>query len=410
VNALVISPFTRTVGLRCLVAAAASNCASSALMWMQPLLFQYFVTRRGLNEAAAGWVMTAEMGAMAVASMAFARFTPRRYTQRMALSGVVLATLASFLTLYIQSYWPFVIGRVVVGVGLGATVMISNVIAANFPDPTKVYARVGCANLLFGAALVAAFSLTTSVLPSATPYTTLVAALILLTPLMALLPRFSEFDHVGETPIVSQTGSPVSRSVARHTFVLVACTFSVITCSGIMWGFYGLIGQQTGLSAQAVDAAISVSIFTAFIGTGLPAVLGSSLGRTVPFCFALVLLSSAILVLTAQPTPLTFRIAVCVNVGAIYLLLPYLASAAVALDGGGKAAAYVSSAFFFGSAAAPFIGGVLATTVGIAFIGKLVLVLSVVVAITFAYVERQTAARATPIVVGIMSAHSEQTL
>jgi predicted MFS family arabinose efflux permease len=328
---------------------------------------------------------------MAFTSILFARIVPRSRGQLLALVGVTVGVLASFASLFVHGYWALVATRVVAGVGLGATIMISNVIVANFPDPAKVYAQIGCTNLLLGSALVAAYPLTVSLSSAATPYTTLAFALLILIPLMAVLPRLARFDRAADaeaSPSVHADGT--GRALGLNTFLLTAATFIVITSSGIVWGFYGLIGQQSGLSAAGVDSAIAVSIFTAFIGTSLPAVVGSSFGRIGPFCIALVLMTAAIGALTSHPTPMEFRVAVCVNVAAIYFILPYMSATAVALDISGRSATYVSSAFFFGSAASPFLGGILVTAAGFEFIGKLTLGLSVVVAAVFVYVDRQT--------------------
>jgi MFS family permease len=380
------------VGWRCFIAASAGSCAATATMWMQPMLIRYLVVDKGLNEAISGLLLTAEMGATALGSLALARLVARKHAQIVALSGMTLALFASFVTLYLNNYSALLVARSVVGLGCGATILINNIVAANFPDPEKAYARMGCVNLLFGYLLVTLFAHIGSFWSTATPYSVLLLAFLLLLPLMAILPKFREFDIAGEARAIGDSQT-LGRTVGIHTLLLSAVTFAIVVSSGMLWSLYGLIGDRSHLSTAVVNSAIEASIFTGFVGMILCAVVGSSLGRIGPFCLSLLLMTGAIVTLTSHPSAVAFEVAVCVNVATIYFIIPYLSGAAVAVDGSGRAASYVASAFFIGNSASPFIAGALLTTQGIEFIGRLIVVLAIGSAVIYIYVVRATPAK-----------------
>jgi predicted MFS family arabinose efflux permease len=377
---------SRIVMTRCFIAAAAGTCAASATSWMQPVLMHDLVAQRGMGEIEAGGVLTTEGLAMGFASMFIAHFVTRGRAQAFAIGGMLLSILASAVSLVVASDLLLFVSRFGVGIGLGATIMVSNIVAANFADPDKTYARVGLINLAFGALAITAYSQLLKLYPAATPYLFLMLTFICFLPLMALLPKLDLFDHAG-TQLASQ-GVGMSASMKKRASLLSVITFIVAIVSGIIWALYALIGEQAGLSLQQINDAIALSIFTGFAGMLLPAVIGSRAGRTVPFIFGLATLTVAIIVLASHPSAYWYRVAVCANVAAIYFILPYLSGAAARIDGGGNAAAYVSGAFFFANSAAPLLAGTLIATVGIGFLAILIVAITAVAASIFVYVER----------------------
>jgi predicted MFS family arabinose efflux permease len=375
--------------LRTFIAAAAASNVSTSIQWMQPLLMSYLVLGQRMKPPAAGFLMTAEMGASALASVIVARLVQRRQAQRVALWGVCLAAIVSFITLYLDRYGALLVVRILAGLATGMTIMVANVVASNFADPDRFFAQVGLSNLAVGMLLV-------GIAPYlGTPYTVIFLSFLTLLPLMLLMPRGIEAGGSTAAP-ATQSGAP-GQALGLYTVLIVAVTFTVNLCSGTVWGLYGLIGERSGISAQAVDSAITVSVAAGAVGVGLASVIGSSVGRIGPFGLSLVLMAGAILVLTSHPSVAAFRIAVCINVAAIYVIIPYLGGLAVALDRHGKTATYVSSAFFCAMALSPFVGGILVSTVSIESIGRMIVLLSVVCGVIYSYVARAAASASAQI-------------
>jgi predicted MFS family arabinose efflux permease len=178
---------------------------------------------------------------------------------------------------------------------------------------------------------------------------------------------------------------------------VAAATFSVGLCSGVMWAYYAVIGEQAGLDDAGIESAISAAIFAAGVATVLASVIGGRFGRAAPISVGLALMAGAVLVLSHHPGAAAFRIATCFNMAMIYFLLPYFLGAGSAEDAG-KGAAYVGSAFFASGAASPVVGGLLVESAGISVVGTGVAAVAVLVALLFVYLERRgTAAALAPL-------------
>lgn len=378
----------RTTAVRCFVGATAAASFSMTTQWMQPVLIRYFVVERGMGEAAAGLLLTVELIAIALVSGVIAHYFVRKYVRAMALAGAIVSVVASLATLFVSGYWTLIILRVIVGIGAGATSIISNVVAANFRDPDKTYAQMTFGNLAFGSLIVAAYAPLREVMPAASPYAVLFVATAVLAVLTAVVPRLEEFDRFDAEPLPQDATHALRGTPRVRTVLLSTVGVIVLVSSGIAWSLYGLIGRQSGLPDAAVDSAIALSISSSAVGLILPAVVGTTLTRVAPFCVGIVLMAASIVTLMSHPAEMAFRVAVCVNVASLYFVTPYLLGAAASVDGGGKAAAYIGSTIFFGNAVSPLLAGMLISRFNTEIIGWLVVGLFAVAAGLFIHADR----------------------
>lgn len=378
---------SKSAMLRVAVAAAGATCVANATWWMQPVLMHDLISNRGYGEASAGLVLSVEMASMALGSAAIARIAIGRSLLLISLIGIAAAILGSLLSFHAPSYADLLFARALAGLGAGAGLMVSNTLATFFADPDKAFARLGVVNLLFGTALLAAMPLLPGRGIYAGPYLAiLVAIAIMLVPSL-----FLRFDTRVPAPPATEAGPTVlARQQTVNILLLTLATLMIGVASGTIWAFYALIGEKAGMSVMQVDSAISTAVLTALGGAGLAALLGGRFGRLLPCCGALLTMSGAILVLSSGPTATMFRIATCVNISAIYFLMPYLFGAAAAQDSTGRGATYAASAFFFTGAISPALGGMLAATVGMEVVGAGVVVVALIAAAIMVRIERNT--------------------
>jgi len=378
----------RTTAVRCFVGATAAASFSMTTQWMQPVLLRYFVVARGIGEAAAGLLLTVELIAIALVSGVIAHYFVRKHVRTMALTGAAVSVVASLATLFVSGYWMLITLRVIVGLGAGATSIISNVVAANFRDPDKTYAQMTFGNLAFGSLIVAAYAPLKELVPAASPYAVLFIAAAVLAVLTAVVPRLPEFDRFDAEPSPQGAAHALRGTPRVRTVLLSTVGVIILVSSGIAWSLYGLIGRESGLSDAAVDSAIALSIFSSAVGLILPALVGTTLTRVVPFCAGVVLMAASIATLMSHPAATAFRVAVCVNVASLYFVTPYLLGAAAAVDGGGRAAAYIGSTIFFGNAVSPLLAGLLIGRFNTDTIGWLVVGLFAIAAGLFIHADR----------------------
>ncbi len=386
-HAVIAKDARSIISSRGLIAATASACIANTAWWMQPIIMNYLTSLPGFSESKAGILIAIEMGVMALAAAGVARFLMSWRLLTLALLGIAIAVGGSVVSLLSTGFIALALARGTVGVGMGALLTVSNTVAAAFPDPDKTFGRIGVINILFGAVIVAMIPVVSTLVPGASPYLTILMATLLLALPTALLPRDAAPSSM-TTTFSASGGAPSPKPVSLNIVLLVLSVLMVGTASGAVWVFYVLIGQQVGLSMAAIDHAISLSIMGGIAAAGLAAIIGGRFGRIIPASISVSLVAVAVLVLASHPSSLQFRVAVCVNVGALYFLMPYLFGSASAQDETGRGAAYTGSAFFFTGAIGPAVASLLEATVGIKSIGILAVIAALMTIAVIIRVER----------------------
>jgi MFS family permease len=376
--------------LRILVGGGAANCVANGTWWLQPILMHQFISRQGLSDTAAGLVLTAEVTALAVASALATRWLHRAGSlARLAAVGTLLFLVATVLTLQLHpGYGGLVLLRALAGLGAGLALTVGNRLGAMAADPDAMFAKFGFVNVLFGVVLLWALQPLAALAGDATSFLLLLLAALAMLPLLGAIPAPPAAEATA-----TQQAAEVAPGALRRIGLIAAATFAVGLCSGVMWAYYAVIGEQAGLDNAAVESAISAAIFAAGVATVLASAIGGRFGRAAPIAVGLAVMAGAVLVLSHHPNATGFRIATCFNMAMIYFLLPYFLGAGSAEDGG-KGAAYVGSAFFLSGAASPVVGGLLVESAGIGIVGSGVAAVAVVVALLFVYLERRGAAAA----------------
>jgi MFS family permease len=358
------------------------------------VLIDQLISLRGLTASSAGLVVSTEMVAMALTSYLLAKVLRGGRFLTLGAAGISVALLGSFLSLSATSLTGLMSARLLAGIGEGACLLVGNTAIVCFADRERTFANMGLVNVVFGVALVGLLPVATHSTQAPTSLMALFVALCLLAPATLLMPAAAKLVTQGGT--TSQVERHHTNREAGIRIALLSLTvFIVGVASGVMWSFYGIIGQGAGLSETSVNAAIATSILTAIAGSSLATLLGNSFGRVVPVTLALVLMTAAIVSLSFHPTPWVFRVATCVNVSTLYFIMPYMFAAGSIQDESGLGATYVASAFVMTGAVSPFLGGVLVDTVGTEFVGVAVVVTSIVAALLFAYVQRRSTSSTT---------------
>jgi hypothetical protein len=378
-----------------LAACTGCYCVVNATWWMQPVLIEQFVGIRGLSASAAGLIVSAELTSQATTSFVLAKILKGGRFLRLAALGTVLAIVASFISLRLSSYPGLLIARVFVGIGEGIAFMVANTAPACLPDRDRAFARMQLVNAVFGVVLVSLAPIASNQGGAPSGLMALLISLCALLPIVLLMPP--SLSLVSEEPLHESPAAQASpkSEVRLRIGLLSVATFAVGLASGIMWSFYGLIGEQTGLSATAVNNAIAASIFSAIPTTFLAAVLGKSFGRLIPVSIALALMTGAIAALSLHPGPYAFRIGTCVMIATLYFTVPYLFAAGSVQDASGRGATFVGSAFLMSGAISPYIGGFLFESASTEVVGGLVVLTSIIAWLAFAYVDRLPRAQLT---------------
>jgi predicted MFS family arabinose efflux permease len=343
-----------------LVASTAAYCVANVSWWMQPDLVHHVMVRFGASESGAGLIATAELTAMALSSILLARLVGPRTFRTIALGGTLLALLGAAASIVASGYAVLFVARIATGLGEGGPLAVASAALAAFADPDRAYGKMNVVNVLFGAAVIFLLPLLAAQTGANAVFPMMFAALAICGLFLPLMPRTVRVQsHHGE-----QVG-PSHGYFSRRLLMLVAAVFILAVTSGAMWSFYYVLGARAGLSDAAVNTAIGLAIITSISGSLLATWLGARWGRLLPVTVGTFVISAAILTMCAWPDPIAFRVAACLNVSAVFFLVPYFYGYAAAQDPSGRDGAVVGGAFLFAGAIGPLLGGTIMTAFGI---------------------------------------------
>jgi DHA1 family inner membrane transport protein len=373
---------------------AGTNFVANVTWWAQPLLLGHWVGQTGLSESAAGFIVSAEMAAMALSGALYTRIARQGALVTWALCGLTSAIVASWLSLSATGFGALVVYRALVGIGVGTSLMVSYVAVSRTADPDKLFSRVIVANLLFGVALVRCIPWMHAQWPDVTPLHVLMFALIILIVPTACLPRSMRFA-AASPPTAAKERSTATTPVAKYrdanVWLLCGATIAIGIVSGMAFSTTAITGTRLGLSPKQIDSALSFGIFVALPVTIVTSIVGVRLGRLLPIGLGMASLAATIIILSTQPSPAVFGSTVWLNIAGLYLLLPYLFGAGAALDPKGSDASYVGSAFTFSGAISPFLGGGVVQFLGLRAIAPAACVVLALALLVIAYVDRRAA-------------------
>jgi MFS transporter, DHA1 family, inner membrane transport protein len=369
---------------RILLGAAAATGICNASWWMQPQIVAQAMKVPGTTESQAGFVVAAEFGAMAILSVVLAQRVRNASYFTIGVVGSLVTLLGAFGSLAATSYGSLILARFVTGTGEGAALMVSTAAVANLAYPDKAYAQLNIVNILLGAAitfLLPEFASTDGQFSSAFSVL-LISQIIFLIAILAM-PR-----SVRTRPEHHHAGAEIHGSVRYRIRIVALATFLVALGSGAMWSFYYVLGLKAGLTDDAVNDAIGVAVLSALPGGALATYLATRAGRFTPTAVVLIVMAGDIAAMVSIPHALVFRVGACINLAAIYFLIPYFYRFAAAEDDSGRGAAVVGGAFLLVGAVGPYMGGLLIQHLGLHSIVWLVLAANVVALAMFYWLDR----------------------
>lgn len=369
---------------RIFLGTAAATGICNVSWWMQPQIVAQAMKVPGTTESQAGFIVAAEFGAMAILSVVLAQRVRNASYFAIGVAGSLVALLGAFGSLLATSYGSLILARFVTGVGEGAALMVSTAAVANLANPDKAYAQLNIVNILLGAAitfLLPAFASTDGKFSSAFGIL-LISQMVLLIAILAM-PR-----SVRTRPEHHHAGTEIHGSVRYRVRIVALATFLVALGSGAMWSFYYVLGLKAGLSDDAVNDAIGLAVLSALPGGALATYLATRAGRFTPTAVALLVMAADIAAMVSIPHALTFRVGACINLVAIYFLIPYFYRFAAAEDDSGRGAAVVGAAFLLVGAVGPYVGGLLIQQFGLHSIVWLVLAANAAALAMFCWLDR----------------------
>ena len=312
-----------------------------------PGFVQGLVESLGFDDKQAGFIVSAEMTGMALATVTMIVLVGRVNWRHVFVISLLLVIIGNLASIVLNDFVAFCAIRFAVGVGsgwiialafavigltakadrnFGLAIMLVLVYAAVvFPVMPRAYATIGMTGVLI---FFAAFAL-------------------------CGLPFVRYMPVSGEEARIEVATDAVDISWRYKRMALAAmCLYFVANYA--VWPYLFRIGIASGVSEQEVGNGLAISQFFGIAGAFTTTVIGARFGRSLPLTLGFLGSIVAFVVLFGPAEALLFTIIVCLYQYAWNMTHPYLLGAMASFDRTGKMVVYATAMQLVGISIGPF--------------------------------------------------------
>lgn len=298
---------------------------------IQPGFITVLVSALNLTEAWAGYIASAEMFGIAIATIATAAVGRRLHWRvAVALSAMTLAG-ADLASIFADTPMQFLAVRAVAGLGAGVLISIGYSAVGMARNPDKFFGYVIMALLGYGA--VGVFILPWA--EAAVGLGGILAALavmamlpLLLLPSLPARPSAIDADTTGAVDTARGPGN--SRVV-----ILALCAVAIFFLGqGVVWAYLGLIGTAAGVPDQSVATGLALSQVSGMLGAFGMAWLSGRVSQRALLLGGTIASVAPLLALLGHVTATSYSLSVILFNGAANLMTPLLMAIAAAAGAG----------------------------------------------------------------------------
>lgn len=341
---------------RLLTAAFAGGIGAGYLpLLVLPWTIGALMARSGRSESWAGWIATAEIGALALASLITSGYAARAGRRWVGVAGLTAAILANAISIFATpGSTMFLAARVVSGAGFGACVAVGNATAAGSANPTRAFACVWFLMALWQPIVFAATPRAITAVGLNGSYELIICASLLFLPLVALTPD----------PRASQTR--VERVDRPRFAALVLIAFAAFWLrEALVYAMSERLAAAQGLNGEQLGTILGVASVLGLLGPVLAARLKGGRPAPAALCLGLAIAFSTSVVMALGLSAWTFSAAALLAPAAGFFGASLLSGLAGSLDSSGRLAALGAGAGLLSEAVGPVAGGTLVAAGGI---------------------------------------------
>jgi predicted MFS family arabinose efflux permease len=266
--------------LRRLVPMIVIGVVGNSVIYIVPLLVGGMVTDRGFDEQLAGFMVSADLGGYAVATLVAAALVGRVSWQRMALAAVLLMVAANFATTFIHDSVPFAIARVASGMGCGILAALAAVAVGQTEEPDRNYGVLLAVTLLYGTAALWTLPFLIGRFGLSAAYWLIAGCALATLPLIRWLPP--------RRPAQAAAAPLAGRSRWWLAGLVLGSILLFWASQNDVYAYAERIGAAAGLTPEFIGFSLGAANLTGFVGAALVAFLGTRFGRFWPLVAATV--------------------------------------------------------------------------------------------------------------------------
>ena len=297
---------------------------------IQPGFITVLVSALQLTEAWAGYIASAEMFGIAIATIATAAVGHRlNWRLAVALSAIMLAS-ADLLSIFAHTPLQFLAVRAVAGLGAGVLISIGYSLVGMARNADKFFGYAIMALLGYGA--IGVFILPWSEEAVGLAGILVALAVIAMLPLLLLrkLPARTAVDTVMESPVGAAPKPHNTLAV-----ILALCAVAIFFLGqGVVWAYLGLIGTAAGVPDQSVATGLALSQVSGMLGAFGMAWLSGRVSQRVLLLGGTIASVVPLLALLGHVTATSYTLNIIAFNGAANLMTPLLMAIAATAGAG----------------------------------------------------------------------------
>lgn len=337
------------------VAACAGNACAYAIVNTTPLVLGALMQGLGLDEAAAGLLMTAALLTMGLVALCCAPFLTGTRKRRVALAAAVVIVCGEASAALCASGAWMLLWMLMIGAGAGALLAAVNAIIAASSAPDRLFGHALMSAYAVAALLVFGLAPAIDVAGHHGAFATLAAFSLVSLPLLRGLPRESATVPTSCTAQASSTRAGL------------ALLLGIVVIGIPMMGFYAFIdgiGTRLQIAPSDIARIFAAQQIASVAGALLAAHMGARFGLRSGIVVGTVVHTAAIACAVLGDSTKAYAFGVVAEGFSFLFLLPVLFTLAALLDLSGRWAAAANGALFIATGVAPALVGGLITRHG----------------------------------------------
>lgn len=248
------------------------------------------------SEQMLGWIASAETGGLLVAALVTSAVVNRCNRRHLAIVGIVLATIANFLSSNVTDFETLFALRVLSGLGGGVCYSLGVACLACTHHTARNYSI-----LIFGLVFMNAVELFTIPIISANfgvsgVYLGFAVVFGLCLLVVNWIPKFAETEnHDDPTEDEEHGHESMSRISPRIPLLCLAAVFCFYITISSFWTYIERAGVAAGFTDAFITNTLTIGTLFSLIGCVAAAWLSNRLGQSKPLLFALILMAIMLL-------------------------------------------------------------------------------------------------------------------
>ena len=337
-------PARLVVSLRLLAAIVIFAAIAPGILMTAPAVAAQLASEWQLKPRQVGWLFSAELGAMSLATLPAWWWMSRLDWRRVALMAGAVFLTANLASAVVTQYETLLAARFIASLAGGSLMILCISCAAGTPNPSRVYAFWVLGQLLLGMLGLLALPGLFATFGLKVVYLILAAIMLCCLPLVsAFPPRFQPLSASRQQP---------STALWRQALAVLAVLTFYISLSAV-WTFIGTIGSTAGLSPTQVGLVLAAATVCGIIGAGGAALRGTRRADRLPVWLGYGLLIVSVGLLAR------YAIAALLFKFTWTFVLPFILARVAGLDNSGRLMNSINLVIGGGMAAGPALAGAL---------------------------------------------------